>query len=168
MDTSKYCAGALEAAADKARARSGDVQVSTEMLSGNVIDSLIGESVSAESLVLGSRGLGGFARMTLGGVGLAAAGHAAGPVVIVRGPGTAQHDQIVVGDDGSESSRQAMAYAIEQARARRARLHVVYALRMPMVSPAWPAYSPLLMASFQEEARTARGPPLGERRIPTS
>ncbi|GAA3560868.1 universal stress protein [Nonomuraea rosea] len=156
MDRSKYCAGALEAAADRARDIGGDVDVGTEMLTGNVIESLIGESVSAESLVLGSRGTGGFAGLVLGSVSLAVAGHAAGPVVIVRGPVGSENDQIVVGDDGSECSQQAMAYAIEQARARRARLLVLFAWRTPMLTPAWPAYSPLLADSFEEEAGTAR------------
>ncbi|GAA1636276.1 universal stress protein [Nonomuraea maheshkhaliensis] len=155
MDTSKYCAGALETAAGKARDVSRDVQVSTEMSAGNVVESLIGESVSAESLVLGSRGMGGFSGLLLGSVGLAVAGHAVGPVVIVRGL-VARHDRVVVGDDGSEGSQLAMAYALQQARARHARLHVVYAWRTPVFSPSWPAYSPLLEDSFHEEARAAR------------
>ncbi|TMR18657.1 universal stress protein [Nonomuraea zeae] len=156
MDSSEYCAGALEAAADRARDLSRDVEVSTEMLAGNVIEALIGESVSAESLVLGSRGLGGFAGMVLGSVGLSVAGHAVGPVVIVRGPVVVPHDQIVVGDDGSEGSRQAVAYAVEQARARHARLHVVYAWQEAVVSTYWAAYSLLLADTFQEEADAAR------------
>ncbi|MFI9592753.1 universal stress protein [Nonomuraea sp. NPDC052265] len=156
IDSARYCAGALEAAADRARAISGDVEVVAEMLAGNVIDALILESASADSLVLGSRGMGGFAGMVLGSVGGAVAGHAAGTVVIVRGVVAVRHDLVVAGDDGSAGSRQAMAYAVEQARARHARLHVVYAWQAPAVSPYWAAYSHLLADSFQEEARAAR------------
>ncbi|MEV1248761.1 universal stress protein [Nonomuraea sp. NPDC050022] len=57
--STKYCAGALEVAADQARELAGGVGVSTELRAGNVIDDLIDESASADSVVLGSRGLGG-------------------------------------------------------------------------------------------------------------
>ncbi|TDD14381.1 universal stress protein, partial [Nonomuraea diastatica] len=51
----KHCAGTLAAAADRARDLTRDVEVTTELLPGNVIDALIGESASADSVVLGSR-----------------------------------------------------------------------------------------------------------------
>ncbi|MEV1173285.1 universal stress protein [Nonomuraea sp. NPDC049784] len=156
VDGRKYCLGTLEAAADSARAVSGDVKVSTELLEGNVVEGLIGQSASADSLVLGSRGLGGFAGLVLGSVGLAVAGHAAGPVVIVRAPAVAVHGRIVVGDDGSKSAAEAMAYAIEQARARHARLLVIYAWQAPIVSAYAPDYGLLLKDAFREESRTAQ------------
>lgn len=156
MDSSRYCAGALEAAVGRARAISGDVEVRAEMLAGNVIEALMGESAAADSLVLGTRGMGGFAGMVLGSVGIAVAGHAAGTVVIVRGVVAVRHDLVVVGHDASEGAQWAMAYAVEQARARRARLHVVYAWQAPVVSPYWTAYSHLPADSFREESRTAR------------
>ncbi|MFI7640646.1 universal stress protein [Nonomuraea sp. NPDC049400] len=152
----KYCLGVLEAAADSARAVSGDVEVSTELAEENVVDFLIGQSASADSLVLGSRGSGGFAGLVLGSVGLAVAGHAEGPVVIVRGPAAAEHGQIVVGDDGSESAQAAMTYAVEQARARHARLLAIHAWQAPLVSAYAPDYGLLLEDAFQEEARAAR------------
>ncbi|WP_411268391.1 universal stress protein [Nonomuraea sp. PA05] len=49
-----------------------------------MVDRLAGQSASGQCLVLGSRGLGGFAGLVLGSVGLAVAGHAEGPVVVVR------------------------------------------------------------------------------------
>ncbi|MFI7469768.1 universal stress protein [Nonomuraea sp. NPDC049646] len=156
VDGARYCMGALEAAAGRARAIGGGVEVTAEMLAGNVIDALIVESAAADSLVLGSRGMGGFAGMVLGSVGRAVAGHAAGTVVVVRGVVAVRHDLVVAGDDGSAASREAMAYAVEQARARRARLHVVYAWEAPAVSPYWAAYSHLLADSFEEEARAAQ------------
>ncbi|MEV0237508.1 universal stress protein [Nonomuraea sp. NPDC050786] len=156
IDGRKYCLGTLEAGADSARAVSGDVEVSTELLEGNVVEALIAQSASAESLVLGSRGLGGFAGLVLGSVGMAVAGHAAGPAVIVRAPAVALHNQIVVGDDGSECAREAMAYAIEQARARHARLLVIYAWQAPIVSAYAPDYGLLLEDAFREESRTAQ------------
>ncbi|MFF4622465.1 universal stress protein [Nonomuraea jabiensis] len=155
-ESTEYCAGALEAAADRARQVAKGVEVTTEMLKGNVIDDLIAESRSADSLVVGSRGLGGFAGMVLGSVSMAVAGHSAGPVVVVRAPSGLQHDRVVVGYDGSGHSEAAMTYAIEQARARGAQLHVVFAWQVPAFSSYAVTYSSLLERIVRAEARTAR------------
>ncbi|MEV6160210.1 universal stress protein [Nonomuraea sp. NPDC052129] len=149
-----YCAKALEAAAT--RARELGAEVTTETLTGNVIDDLIGESAPADSVVLGSRGLGGFAGLVLGSVSLAVAGHAVGPVVIVRAPTEARHGRVVVGYDGSEHSRAAMEYALAQARAQGAELHVAYGWRTPMFSPYAAVSGSLLEVAFQQQVRMAR------------
>ncbi|MFB4279778.1 universal stress protein [Nonomuraea sp. MTCD27] len=151
----EYCQGTLGAAADRVRALTRDVEVSTDLLIGNVVDTLIAESATADSVVLGSRGLGGFAEMLLGSVGLGVAGHATGPVVIVRGPSVVRHGQVIVGYDGSEHSEAAMLYAVDQARARGVPLHVVYAWQMPAFSPYAMAYSTMLSDLFEEETRAA-------------
>ncbi|MEU8108741.1 universal stress protein [Nonomuraea muscovyensis] len=150
----EYCAGALEAAADRARALAPGVELSTEMLTGRVVNALVAASAAADSLVVGSRGRGGFTEMVLGSTALALAGHAAGPVVIVREGPTPRHGEIVVGEDGSEHSKAAMEYAMEQARARDARLRVVYAWQLPVLAPYAAAYS-VLDDSFQQAARAA-------------
>ncbi|MFG1969067.1 universal stress protein [Nonomuraea fuscirosea] len=151
----EYCAGTLEAAADRARGLAGGVKVTTDLRAGNVIDELIGASATADSLVLGSRGLGGFTGMVLGSVSAAVAGHAAGAVVVVRAP-QAEHGRVVVGYDGSGHARAAMEYAIEQARSRRAELHVVTAWQLPALSPYAVAYSGLIDRIMKEEPRAAR------------
>lgn len=153
VDVTKYCTGALAAAADRARDLTRGVEVTTELLSGNAIDALIGESASADTVVLGSRGLGGFAGLVVGSVGLSVAGHAAGPVVIVRGVSVVRHGRVVVGYDGSAHSEAAMEYAIEQARAREAPLHVVFAWQRPLSSPYAAAYSTLLAEALEQESR---------------
>ncbi|MFI9847034.1 universal stress protein [Nonomuraea sp. NPDC051941] len=155
-ESTEYCAGALEAAAGRARELTRSMQVTTEMLKGNVIADLIAESRSADSLAVGSRGLGGFAGMVLGSVSLGVAGHAAGPVVVVRAPSALQHDRVVVGYDGSGHSEAAMAYAIEQARARGAQLHVVSAWQVPAFASYGVTYSSLLEDIVREETHTAR------------
>ncbi|MEV4399302.1 universal stress protein [Nonomuraea sp. NPDC049607] len=157
-----HCARALEEAAGRARAVADGVKVTTEVLSGNVVEELIRESAAADALVLGSRGLGGFAGMMVGSVSLAVAGHAAGPVVVVRTAGAAGaagasgHGTVVVGHDGSDDSRAAMEYAVEQARARHARLHVVSAWQLPVFSPYAVAYSGLVEDVVREEQAAAR------------
>jgi nucleotide-binding universal stress UspA family protein len=156
VDTTKYCAGTLAAAADRARDLTRRVEVTTQLLSGNVVDTLIGESGAADSVVLGSRGLGGFAGMVLGSVGMGVAGHAAGPVVIVRKTSVVVHGRVVVGYDGSEHSEAAMRYAVTQARAREVQLHVVYAWQAPVVSTYAVAYSNLLEDAYEQETETAQ------------
>ncbi|MEV4805379.1 universal stress protein [Nonomuraea sp. NPDC049421] len=151
----EYCA-ALEAAADRARARAAGIEVTTDLRTGNVVEELIGQSALADSLVLGRRGLGGFAGMLLGSVSNAVAGHAVGPVVVVRGPQEVEHGRVVVGYDGSEPAWAAMEYAVEQARSRRAELHVVTAWQVPVFSPYAIGYSNLVEEIVQEEPRAAR------------
>ncbi|MEO3803052.1 universal stress protein [Nonomuraea sp. B1E8] len=151
----KYCAGTLAAAADRARGLTRDVEVTTELLPGNVIDTLIGESASADSVVLGSRGLGGFAGLVVGSVGLGVAGHATGPLVLVRGPSVVQYGRVVVGDDGSDDSEAAVKYAVDQARVRGLPLHVVFAWQIPIAPPLAAGYSMLIESTREEDIRRA-------------
>ncbi|MGW2219960.1 universal stress protein [Nonomuraea sp. NPDC001684] len=151
--TAEYCAGMLESAADRARGLAPGVEVGTEILPGPVVDDLVRESAGADSLVLGSRGLGGFAGMVLGSTSLALAGHAASPVVVVREAATVRHGRIVVGYDGWRSQA-AMEYALAQARAQEAELLVLYAWRPPMLSSYATAYR-VLSEGFEQDAREA-------------
>ncbi|MEV0232738.1 universal stress protein [Nonomuraea sp. NPDC050786] len=155
-DDTEYCTKALEAAAARARELTRAVDVTSELLSGDVVNALIAESESADSLVLGSRGLGGFAGLVLGSVGMAVTGHATGPVVIVRAPSPLRHDRVVVGYDGSRHSEAAMAYAVQQARARGAQLHVVSAWQIPALSPYAVAYGSLIEELMRQETHAAR------------
>ncbi|MEV0592443.1 universal stress protein [Nonomuraea cavernae] len=148
----KVCAGVLAAAADRARGLTRDVEVTTELLPGHVIDTLVGESASADSVVLGSRGVGGFAGLVVGSVGLGVAGHAAGAVVIVRGPSVVQYGRrVVAGDDGSDESEAAVQYALEQARARGVPLYVVFAWQMSIAPPLAAGYSKILEGAREQE-----------------
>jgi nucleotide-binding universal stress UspA family protein len=152
----KYCEGTLEAAADRARA-AGAQEVVSELLEGNVVEALLGQAVTGDCVVLGSRGVGGFAGLALGSVGLAVAGHAEGPVVVVRaGAETAGHGKIVVGDDGSDTAREALRYAVEQARARDATLLVVYAWSQPMLATYGPQFTDLFTDTFDEDRDAAQ------------
>ncbi|MBF8185729.1 universal stress protein [Nonomuraea sp. K274] len=156
VPSTKYCAGVLEAAADRARDLTRDVEVTTALLPGKVVDTLVEESATADGLVVGSRGLGGFAGMMMGSVSMAVAGHAAGPVVVVRAPAVLRHDRVVVGYDGSEHARVAMEYALEQARARLAHLHIVSAWQVPGFAPYALADGGLIEQAVEEETRAAR------------
>ncbi|QYC40244.1 Universal stress protein [Nonomuraea coxensis DSM 45129] len=145
------CVEALATAGHLARDLAGGVEVRTELLPGNPAEVLIAESGSADSVVLGSRGLGGFTGLLVGSVGMAVAGHAAGPVVVVRGAATTTYGRVVAGYDGSPHSEAALQYAVEQARARGIPLHVVHAWQTPVFSPYMAAYNSFLVNVYQEE-----------------
>jgi nucleotide-binding universal stress UspA family protein len=68
----------------EAAARHGQQQVTVQSVSGVPSDELIKASESADLLVVGARGAGGFARLSMGSVSSQVAHHAHCPVVIVR------------------------------------------------------------------------------------
>ena len=91
------------------------LQVESSLVTGDAATRLVEESRAADLLVLGHRGLGGFAGLLLGSVGLALATHASCPVVVVRGRvGTAGH--VVVGVDASPHSSATTGAAFAAAR----------------------------------------------------
>ncbi|PZG38126.1 universal stress protein UspA, partial [Spongiactinospora gelatinilytica] len=66
-----------------------------------------------------------------------------------------EYGRVVVGYDGSEHSRAAMEYAVEQARARGAQVHVVSACQIPVYPPYAVAYQGLLEDVVGDEVRAA-------------
>ena len=62
-----------------------DVEISQSTVESDPAPALLAAAQSAELLIVGSRGHGGFADLLLGSVSLQCAHHAACPVVIVRG-----------------------------------------------------------------------------------
>ncbi|MGA8114004.1 MAG: universal stress protein [Actinocatenispora sp.] len=113
-----------------ARSMASDVPVTTHMAGGNAPQRLIEESLQAELLVLGQRGLGGFTGLLLGSVSTQVSAHAQCPVLVVP-PGmlatAGMTDKVVVGDDGSAGSHLAVEVAFEEAARRAVPLIVVLA-----------------------------------------
>ncbi len=87
---------------------------------------LVHAAKGAAMVVVGARGRGGFARLLLGSVGRRVAAEAPTNVAVVRGGGDPDGD-VVVGVDGTASSRRALAWAADEARLRGTRLRVVMA-----------------------------------------
>ncbi len=99
---------------------------------------LTGASRSAELLVVGARGKGGFKELLLGSVSDQCIQYAHGPVVVVHGdpddlPLRAVAPRIVVGVDGSLGSTRALSWALAEARLRSASVEAVYAWQYPPV-----------------------------------
>lgn len=118
----------LEQSAAQLRERWPGLHVEVRQVAGGPSASLVEESRRAELVVVGSRGLGGFAGLLLGSVSTQVAGHAHCPVLVVRpaeqpipvaGP-------VVVGVDGSELSELAVGYAADEAVQRGATLVLVH------------------------------------------
>ncbi len=139
----EQCRRLLDAAADRARDRSPRLETTTTLIIGAVVERLRTESETADTVVIGSRGLGGFAGLVLGSAGLGLAGRTHCPLVIVRGPESADHGEVVVGFDGSGEAEAAVGYALEQATVRRARLRVVYGRPYQVTAPHPAGYGPL-------------------------
>lgn len=120
--------------AERAQAAFPGLSVETQVLSGSPGAALVQASRDAGLVVVGSRGLGGFAGLLLGSVGTQLAAHSAAPVIVIRppndpgvlgsGPALAP---IVVGVDGIPESTAALDFAFEEASARGVGLIATYA-----------------------------------------
>lgn len=119
---------------------------------------LPGLGETAQLLVLGSRGRGGFASLLLGSNGMAAARDAECPVVVVPRPGREVHDapavepgpRVVVGLRVDSPDEATLGLAFDEADRRDARLHVVVAYPWPVQS--WAAPGGFAVADFDQHA----------------
>jgi nucleotide-binding universal stress UspA family protein len=87
----------VEAAAERARGQVPDLIVTTAVSPDHPWESLLQVAGETGTIVVGSRGLGGFSALLLGSVGLKVASHATGPVVVIRGGGRPQSGVVVAG-----------------------------------------------------------------------
>ncbi|MEU4410961.1 universal stress protein [Streptosporangium sp. NPDC023963] len=130
------------------RERRPEVEVTTQTIQGAPPVVLRDQAAGATEIVVGSRGLGGFAEAVLGSVSMHVAGHARGPVVVVHSGPRTVHGEIVVGIDDSPQCDPALAYAFEQASLRNATLRALYAWQAPVH-----AYAPEIVYDMDEIRR---------------
>jgi nucleotide-binding universal stress UspA family protein len=118
---------------------------------------LIRDSLAADTLVLGSRGVGALEGMLLGSTSTQVAAHAHCPVVVVRGRhrSQAQPPHIVVGFDGSPRSMDAVAYAIAQASLRQLDLTVLHAWDVSLLEGTLALNAPFEVWERFEDERVA-------------
>lgn len=130
---------AAERVVDAAVARAGQaaagVPVTTTLAVEPAATALLHAAQHADSVVVGSRGLGGFTGLLLGSVGVQLAAHAPCPAVVVRRAGEdspgPEAGRVVVGLDGSHEADRAMRYALEQASFRGVGLTAVHTYMWP-------------------------------------
>lgn len=98
------------------RADHPSLPVTTRLIDGSPGGVLVDASRDAQLLVVGHRGLGGFAGLLAGSVAAQVSAHARSPVVVVRGETPPEGAPIVLGTDGSPGANRAAEVAFEQAQ----------------------------------------------------
>ncbi|KAB1503209.1 universal stress protein [Corynebacterium sp. 320] len=131
----------LDDAIEVVKSVSTDIQYSTEVREAAPIDFLLNLSETAEMIVMGSRGLGGLSGLVMGSVSAAVVSHASCPVVVVRKDNELteanKYGPVVVGVDGSDVSRQALAIAFKEADARKTTLRAIHSWQETQVHTSY-------------------------------
>ncbi|MFJ8944911.1 universal stress protein [Streptomyces sp. NPDC102395] len=163
----------VEQAAAEVAARHRGLDVTTDVLEGDPVDTLTEAVAQAETLVLGSRGHGPVVGFLLGSVGQQVIAEATRPVVLVRAGDKPSDEvaghEIVVGQQGSpEDSAPALRFAFETAAARGASVRVVRAWTLPPLFSYSPASLKLLddaggLEPYERKALTEALAPWRER-----
>lgn len=120
----------VEEAVGEARKVDAELVVSGAVLDGAATPVLLRESRDAALLVLGHRGLGGFAELLVGSAAVQLSARANCPVLVVRGEPRAD-GPVVVGVDGSALSTEAIGFAFAEAAQRGTALVAVHAWQYP-------------------------------------
>lgn len=116
-----------------AAAESAGLIVNADIARGHPTDVLATSAKGASMVVVGSRGHGGFTGMVLGSTSSGLLHHAPCPAVIVPGHDYSDDGRVVVGIDASQSSVDALRWAIGEARRRHVGLDVIHAWIHPGV-----------------------------------
>jgi nucleotide-binding universal stress UspA family protein len=109
----------VDTAVTMAKHRRPGLVVASALVTTTPVDLLLAESHHAQLVVVGARGLGGFADLLAGSVAVGVANHARCPVAVIRGrtadapPPT--EGPVVAGVDGSPGSTPALRYAFDAA-----------------------------------------------------
>lgn len=124
----------LTESAEYARGARPGLDVATVLASEDAPAVLLNEAKHGDVIVVGSRGLGAVRAIMLGSVSVRASSHAPCPVVIV--PESDDRDRhrgkVVVGVDGSDSSRRALRFALHHALATGSEVVVVNSWEVPL------------------------------------
>jgi nucleotide-binding universal stress UspA family protein len=122
----EHGAGLLAAAAGSVTASAPQLVVTIHLLRGRPSAVLLDAATKAQLLVVGARGVGGFAGLALGSVSLHVVGHSPCSVVVVRS--AREVGPVIVGIDGSTESKVVLRAALDEATSRGSPLVVTYAL----------------------------------------
>jgi nucleotide-binding universal stress UspA family protein len=131
----------LTEAEEAARRAAPGLVMTADLRDGGAADVLVAESRTAQLVVLGSRGLGGFTSLLVGSVAVALSAHAHSPVVVLHAA-TAdgippEAGPVVVGVDSSELSDAALTFAFEAAAARGVPLVALHTWLDVTMAGAW-------------------------------
>ncbi|MDI3419140.1 universal stress protein [Streptomyces luteolus] len=116
----------LAEATVRARRAAPGVVTRHAVIAGAAVGTLEAESRTAQLVVLGHRGTGGFAQLLLGSTAVQLAAHAHCPVLVVRGT-EVRDGPVLVAVDGSPQGRGALSFAFAEASLRGAGLEALHA-----------------------------------------
>lgn len=114
-----------------ARAVGDDADVARLTVCDLPARSLLEAADGASVLVVGARGVGGFRGLLLGSVSRQVIHGATCPVAVIRDAAAGAGEPVVVGVDGSASSRRALEWAVDHATAHRLRVIALHAWHLP-------------------------------------
>jgi nucleotide-binding universal stress UspA family protein len=117
----------LAAAVERVTEVAPGIVIDTDLLAGPPAVAVSDSGAGAQLLVVGARGAGGFAALTLGSVSRHAASCASCPIVVVREDTMAVHREIVVGVRDPDDADDTLGFAFEEAALRGAHLTAVHA-----------------------------------------
>jgi nucleotide-binding universal stress UspA family protein len=117
-----FSAQGLGAAVTRAEEVAPDLLIDTDLLTGAPAQAVTDSGSGAQLLVVGARGMGGFAALILGSVSRYVAAHAPCPAIIVRTDGRADPNEargeVVVGVRDAPAAIEAIEFAFEEAALR--------------------------------------------------
>ncbi|MDN6303444.1 MAG: universal stress protein [Brachybacterium sp.] len=125
----------LEGAAKRLTEHTGTV--SYLAIEGDSVGALVDASATAQLMVVGARGRGGFLGRVLGSVSMALPAHAQCPTVMVPVKAEFGDGPVVVGVDGSVHGRRAALHAAQEAAVRGTSLVLVTAMQTPDTGDYW-------------------------------
>jgi nucleotide-binding universal stress UspA family protein len=135
------------------------LDVRTAVSIGSPSAVLLEASETADLVVVGSRGRGGFAGLLLGSVGGQVAAHASCPVAVIRQLAPDSGRTVVVGIDGSPAAEAALAFAFDEASHHGWSVTAVHAWDVPaydlLIVPNGPVPVPLADVADDEVRLTA-------------
>ncbi|MFF7249725.1 universal stress protein [Embleya sp. NPDC008237] len=137
----------VDRGAARARARHGDLSVLATIELADAIDALATAADRAALLVVGSRGLGGFAALLIGSVGLTVAATARCPLLVVHPDHETTADRIpksIVVGVSDDDCAPALEAAFAQAQARHLPLRAIHAWRYPAMTAGGVGFAPAM------------------------
>ena len=146
----------LATTANQVRDLHSELSVHTRLAAGGGAGMLVQASREASLIVVGARGHGGFAGLSIGSAAAQTAAYAACPVLVVRGRDTTDAvapGPVIVGVDGSPHDNAAIAFAVEEADLRGVPVIGVHVWWFPLETAVLPMLpNPYQSGELRDEA----------------